>query len=467
MNRLKILLVKPYMQTDEIQPPLGLGFLASTVRKYHDIEILDCIKLKLPLEKFKEHVKGRKYDVFGFQAYTFDLDRVKAHADAVKELFPDARIFVGGPQPTLAPRDTLEFLKQVDFGFNGEAEAGFPRLMELVANNEHANVEKLKDIPGLIYRNNGEIVTSMRGVYQNLDELDPCYDLFDLKSYPLAPHGAFCKQKPVAPIILTRGCPFKCKFCGAPGISGRMMRTHSAQWAVSQIENLVKNYGIREIHIEDDNLTSAKKFTREFCQLLIDRNLGISWTCPNGMRMDTLDDELVALMKKSGLYAVSIAIESASDITRANMAKDLKTETIKEKVAMLRRHGLEIIAFFIIGYPGESKQDIEDTIEFACSLDLKRATFSAFKPFPGTPVYDELVARGEMKPITDWSVFSLNKIAWTPQGITENELRNYRRKALIKFYLRPKIMMKMLSEVKNLEHSFYIMRRMVRWLALS
>lgn len=465
--RLKILLVKPYMQTDEIQPPLGLGYLASTVRKDHDVEILDCIKLKLPLEKFKKHIEGRKYDVFGFQAYSFDLERVNAHTIAVKELYPGAKIFVGGPQPTLAPKQTLDYLGKADFGFNGEAEAGFPKLMELVANNEHTNVEKLKEIPGLIYRNNGEIVTNLRGVFNDLDQLDPSYDLFDLKSYPLAPHGAFCKQHPVAPIILTRGCPFKCKFCGAPGISGRMMRTHSPQWAVSQIENLVKNYGIREIHIEDDNLTSAKKFTREFCQLLIDKNLGITWTCPNGMRMDTLDDELVVLMKKSGLYAVSVAIETASDKTRADMAKDLKTETIKEKVAMLRRHGLEIIAFFIIGYPGETKQDIDDTINFACSLDLKRATFSAFKPFPGTPVYDELVARGEMKPIDDWSRFSLNKIAWTPKGITEQELRNLRRKALIKFYLRPKIMFKMMSEVKNIENSFYILRRMFRWLALS
>ena len=382
-------------------------------------------------------------------------------------MYPEAKMFVGGPQPTLDPFATLNFLKLVDFGFDGEAEAGFPKLMELISNKKDGDLKKLKEVPGLIYRENGKVVSNPRGLFEDLDELDPSWDLFKLDDYPLAPHGAFCKQHPVAPMILTRGCPYRCKFCGAPGISGKKPRKHSAEWAVNQIEFLNKRYGIKEIHIEDDNLTVSKGFVKEFCNRLIEKNLGISWTCPNGMRMDTLDDETVALMKKSGLYVVSIAIESGSDEIREAMAKDLDTETIREKVSLLRRHGLEIIAFFIVGYPGETKEDIEKTIDLACSLDLKRATFSAFKPFPGTPVYDELVEKGEMKKIDDWSRFSLNKIAWTPKGITEDELRNLRRKAFLKFYLRPRIFVKVLNEIKNPENFMFISKRVFRWMALS
>jgi len=154
-----------------------------------------------------------------------------------------------------------------------------------------------------------------------------------------------------------------------------------------------------------------------------------------------------------------------SDKIREDMAKDLKTETIIEKVNLLRRHELEIIAFFIVGYPGETEKDIEDTIKFACSLDLKRATFSAFKPFPGTPVYDELVAKGEMKEIKDWSRFSLDKIAWTPDGISEKRLKNLRRKAFLKFYLRPKILIKMVGEIKNIENFKFISKRIVNWMS--
>lgn len=465
--KLNVLLVKPYMPTDEIQPPLGLGYLAGTIRKDHNVEILDCIKRNIPLNKFRDYLGNRRYDVVGIQAYTFDLDKVDTHSKIVKELYPNAKIFVGGPQPTLDPHATLTFLKRVEFGFNGEAEAGFPKLIQLISKKEDTQIEKLKEVPGLIYKHNGEIFSNPRGLVSDLDSLDPSWDLFDLKSYPLAPHGAYCKQYPVAPIILTRGCPFRCKFCGAPGISGRIPRTHTPEWAVNQIEHLHKNYGIKEIHIEDDNLTVSKKFTKEFCNKLIEKNLGITWTCPNGMRMDTLDDELVDLMKKSGLYSISVAIESGSDKIRKDMAKDLTTEKIKEKIALLRRHKLDIIAFFMVGYPGETKEDIENTIRFACSLDLKRATFSAFKPFPGTPVYDELVAKGEMKKIEDWSVFSLSKIAWTPKGISENELKNLRRKAFLKFYLRPKIFFKMISEIKNIENLRFISKRILRWMILS
>jgi anaerobic magnesium-protoporphyrin IX monomethyl ester cyclase len=464
---MKVLLVKPYMPTDEIQPPLGLGYLAGTIRKNHDVEILDCIFKKIELDGFREHIKKKKYDVFGIQAYTFDLDRVAAHAKIIKDIYPESTIFVGGPQPTLDPKATLNFLTEVEFGFDGEAEAGFPKLIDLIESKKSKDIEELKKVPGLVYKTEKGVVWNPRGLFQNLDELDPSWDLFDLGKYPLAPHGAYCKQHPVAPIVLTRGCPYRCKFCGAPGISGKKPRTHSPQWAVDQIELLHKKYGINEIHIEDDNLTISRQFTKDFCQKLIEKNLPISWTCPNGMRMDTLDDELVALMKKSGLYAVSIAIESGSDITRERMKKDLKTKTIREKVALLRRHDLEIIAFFILGYPGETVQDINDTIDFACSLDLKRAGFSAFKPFPGTPVYDDLVAAGEMKPITDWSKFSLAKIAWTPKGITEQQLRNLRRKAFLKFYGRPQIFVKLFKELRSLENFAFVARRMFRWMALS
>jgi anaerobic magnesium-protoporphyrin IX monomethyl ester cyclase len=463
--KLNVLLVKPYMHTDEIQPPLGLGYLAGTIRKEHNVEILDCIRLKFSIENFREFVKKKKYDVVGIQAYTFDLDKVDKYSKIVKELHPETRIFVGGPQPTLDSDATLKFLKYVDVGFDGEAEVGFPKFVELVKNKKDTELKELKEIPGLIYRNNGKIITNPRGLFKNLDELDPSWDLFNLEKYPLAPHGAFCKQYPIAPMILTRGCPYSCKFCGAPDISGKTPRSHSPEWAVNQIEHLTEKYGIKEIHIEDDNLTVSKNFTKEFCERLIERNLGITWTCPNGMRMDTLDDELVSLMKKSGLYSVSIAIESGSDDIREKMSKDLKTETIIEKVELLRKHDLEIIAFFIVGYPEETEEDIEDTIRFACSLDLKRATFSAFKPFPGTPVYDELVEKGEMKKIDDWSKFSLDKIAWTPKGISEKRLKNLRRKAFLKFYLRPKILTKMIGEIKNMENFIFISKRIVNWMS--
>ena len=465
MRKLNILLVKPYQVTNEIQPPLGLGFISSTVRE-HNVRILDCIKNRWKRNKFREHLMENResgLDIVGMQCYTVDLNTVRDFSGIVKEIMPNAVVVVGGPQATLDPEGTLNYLPDVDYVFIGEAEISFPKFAAMVAKNS-LNENNLEKIPGIAYRHGNKINKTERVFTENLDDFDPSWDLYDLGSYPLAPHGAFCKQHPTAPLIITRGCPFQCTYCGGPSISGRRIRSHSVDYAISQIEFLVKNYGIKEIHIEDDNFTINRKFVEEFCTKLIKKNLGITWACPNGVRIDTLDPELLRLMKKSGLYSVSIGIESGNDRIRKLMKKNLMTETIEKKTEMIHKERLEMIGFFILGYPGETVEDINTTIDFACKLPLKRAGFSIYKPFPGTEAYNELNRQGKIKNL-DWEKFSLDKIAWTPEGISEKRLKNLRRKAFFKFYLRPHIMLKILSEIKTMENLRFIIVRMYRWLA--
>ncbi|MFH0832275.1 MAG: radical SAM protein [Candidatus Aenigmatarchaeota archaeon] len=460
MKKLNILLVKPFQITNEVQPPLGLGYISSTVRE-HNVTILDCIKNGWKADKFKDYLVGKRFDIIGLQCYTVDLNTVKEFSRIVKELMPNAIVVVGGPQATLDPTGTLNYLKDVDYVFIGEAEISFPKFVSMIANSME---KRIKSVPGIAYRAGNKIHKTDRVFPENLDDFDPSWDLYDLKSYPLAPHGAFCKQYPTAPLIITRGCPFQCTYCGGSVISGRKIRSHSVDYAISQIEFLVKNYGIREIHIEDDNFTMNRRFVEEFCKKLIKKNLGVSWACPNGVRIDTLDPKLLKLMKKSGLYSISVGVESGVDRIRKLMKKNLMSETIEKKANMIHDQGLEIIGFFILGYPGETIADINATIDFACKLPLKRAGFSAYKPFPGTEAYNDLVRQGKIKKL-DWDKFSLDKIVWTPDGISERQLKNLRRKAFLRFYLRPHIMLKMLSEIKNLENLKFVLLRIYRWLA--
>lgn len=462
MKKLKILFVKPYQVTNEVQPPLGLGYIASTVRN-HDVKILDCIQKNWKANEFREYIENNDFDIVGIQCYTVDMNTVRDFSKIIKEIIPNALVIVGGPQPTLDPVGTLNYLTDVDYLFIGEAEISFPRFISLVSKNK-LNKNNLKKIPGIAYRVGKKIRTTKRIFPENLDEYDPSWNLYDMKNYPIAPHGAFCKQHPTAPLIVTRGCPFNCNFCGGSLILGRKIRSHTIDYVINQIEFLVKNYGIREIHIEDDNFTMNRKFVEEFCKKLIEKNLGISWACPNGIRVDTLTPELLKLMKKSGLYSVSVGVESGSNRILKLMNKNLTTEIIEEKVRMIKREGLEIIGFFILGYPGETEKDIEKTIDFACRLPLKRAGFSAFKPFPGTQTYNMLVEQKRINEL-DWKNFSLDKIAWSPEGITPQKLKNLRRKAFFRFYLRPNIMFKMISEIKSLENLRFILLRMYRWLA--
>ena len=465
MRKLNILLVKPYSVTNERQPPLGLGYIASAVRE-HNIKIVDCIQKNWKVDELKNYLEEnteRGFDIIGIQCYTVDLNTVRDFSRAAKKIMPNAIVLVGGPQPTLDPKGTLDYLSDVDYLFVGEAEISFPKFVEIVAKNR-LNKTNMRNIPGIAYRMRKKIQVTERVFVENLDKFEPSWELYDIKNYPLAPLGAFCKQYPTAPLVITRGCPFNCKFCGGPLIAGRKIRAHSVDYVIRQIEFLAKNYGVREIHMMDDNFTMDKQLVEGFCKNLIKKKLGITWACLNGVRVDTLDPRLLRLMKRSGLYSVSIGIESGSDRILRLMNKNLTTEQVEEKVRMIRKEGLGIIGFFILGYPGETEDDINKTIDFACKLPLKRAGFSAFKPFPGTQVYDMLVEQEKIKKL-DWENFSLDKIAWTPNGISAKRLKNLRRKALLKFYLRPHIMIRVLSEIKNFENFKFILVRIYRWLS--
>ena len=451
--------MKPYQKTDEIQPPLGLGYLATTIRDRHDVKIMDGIKLKMTIEQFREEIINGNYDVIGIQCYTWDKPLVKKMIAIIREVNPKIIIVIGGPHPSSDPESIYSYFG-ADFGIKGEAEIGFSLLMDFIANKKIP----LNSIPGLIWAEGNKIVVNAQRFVENLDDLKhPSWDLLGVDSYPVAPHGAFFKRKPTAPIFATRGCPYQCTFCAGIMVSGRKIRFRSVKNFVDEIEMLHKDYGINEIHIEDDNFSIRREFVVDFCNELIKRNIDITWTCPNGVRLDTLDKELLDLMKKSGLYSVSVGIESGSDRILKDMKKSLTKADIQEKVGLISKAGLDVIGFFILGYPGETIEDINDTIDFACSLPLKRASFMTFKPFPGTSATEKI--KGELNVDgLDWEKFALNTVAYSPKNISSEQLKKLRHKALMRFYLRPKIVYDFLRDIKSIEQSVYISKRAFRWL---
>ncbi len=459
MKKLNVLLVKPYIITDEIQPPLGLGYLATTIRNKHEVKILDGIKEKTGLKDFKKEINQGRYDLVGIQCYTLDKPVVKEMIKIIKDVNSDIITIVGGPQSSGDTNSVYDYLN-ADFGFKGEAEIGFPMLVDYIAGE---NIE-LKDIPGLIWKKEKEVIVNAQEFIENLDDLNhPSWDIIKPNDYPLAPHGAFFKRKPIAQVFATRGCPFSCTFCAGFTISGRKIRYRSVKNLVDEIEMLHKQYGINEIHIEDDNFSFKRQFVIDFCNELINRKIDIAWTCPNGVRLDTLDKELIGLMKKSGLYAISVGIESGSEKILKDMKKGVSKEKIKEKIELLDKAGLDIAGFFILGYPSETIEDMNATIDFACKLPLKRASFMTFKPFPGTEAakqIEEEIKGCELK----WDDFALNRVVYAPKGITQKQLKQLRQKALIKFYLRPRIIYNFFKGLRSINHSKYVFKRVFRWL---
>ncbi|MDD5687887.1 MAG: radical SAM protein [Elusimicrobia bacterium] len=457
---MKILLVKPYNVSDHIQPSLGLGYLANSIRKEHDVEILDCIKENIKIEGLVKYIENKLPDVIGFQFYTYDFNFIKEAIEKIKERFPAITIVVGGPHPSSCGIEVLEQMKNIDFAFQGEAEKSFPEFLSGFSKKSN----DFSKVSGLLWRKNGQVIANSSVVCDNIDELGfPAWDLIHPETYPEAQHGAFFKNFPIAPIITTRGCPFGCTFCAAHKTTGRKLRMRSAESVVSEIKLLYDKFNIREIHIVDDNFTLNKEHAKSILKKLKQSNLKISLAVPNGIRLGTLDTELLSLMKEVGCYLVSVGIESGSDRILKLMKKNLTVDVIKKEVNFIKSFGFDIAGFFIMGFPDETEEDIRKTISLAKKLPLVRANFFTFLPLPGTEIYSELEKTGELKNI-DWGKFLFTAASYVPKGLTRNKLKKLQREAFLSFFLRPKIIIKNIMAIKSFKHFKFLLRRALHWL---
>jgi len=460
---MRILLLKLKSKADEIIPPIGLGYLATALRKKHEVGVLDALKDNMELEQVLDLIKRKKFDMVGLMFYTMNYGQIKDSVNAIKKRFPKIKIAVGGPHPSARPEGTMKEIPQIDYAFIGEAELGFVQLADALDNKKFKQSD-LKSVASLVWRNGKKIVQNERKIILDLNELGfPSWDLLKPESYPYAPHGNFFKQSPMAPMIITRGCPYACTFCAGHLVSGKRIRYRSLENVMEEIRLLVHKHGIKEIHIEDDNFTMDRKFVEGFCKTIIKEKLGITWACPNGMRLDTLDRKLLTLMKKSGLYSVSVGIESGSDRILKVVKKSLTTAKTKEKVELINDVGLDVIGFVMLGFPTETKEEMEQTIDFVTTLPLKRINFSYLQPFPGTEIYDDLIKSKKLENVS-WENCFLFKASYIPEGFTEEELKKIRQKGLRKFYLRPKILLSILSEMRSPQQFFFAVRRGIRWL---
>lgn len=463
---MRIALVKVLSVADEVVPPFGLGYLAEALRRRgHEAVVVDALRDELAEEELVSRLAGLEPDLVGVLLFSKDLRIVRSLLRAVRAALPAAKTCVGGPHPSAVPAETMAYFGDaLDFAFAGEAETGLPMLLDRLRNGEAGG---LHEVPGLIHRNGDVVAVNPRVFEEDLDALVVAWDLIPPASYPRAPHGAYFRQFPVAPIVTSRGCPFRCTFCAAECVSGRKVRRRSVENVVSEIEMLRDRYGVREIHVEDDNFTGKKEYVLAFCEALRRRAPGISWTCPNGVRVDTLDREMLAAMKGAGLYFLSVGIESGSDRVLRRMKKSLDVGRIGEKIRWIREAGIGVSGFFMLGFPGETAEEMEATIDFALRLPLARASFANFQPFPGCEEFDRLRESGEIA--VDWETFAptLQSTSYHPQGITGPDLRRLRKRALRKFYARPSVAWGMLREIRSWDHAAWIFRRGWRWLTIE
>ncbi len=272
----------------------------------------------------------------------------------------------------------------VDFVVYGEGEE---TLLELVAALEKGG-GGFFHIQGLAYARDGNVVrTPERPLIRDLDALPfPARHLLELDRYSLAaPDG-----EPMLTVLSSRGCPYNCSYC-FKGIVGRTYRQRSPESIVAELKHLKSTYGVRNFYFIDDLFTLSTKRLVTISQMIVDEGLDIRWQCLG--RVDRVTPESLEAMARGGCREIHYGIESGNPEVLAATGKRISLEQVRQAVAWTAQSGIRSKGYFMLGLPGDTEETMEQTIRFACELDLDEAMFSITTPFPGTRLWDELVKK--------------------------------------------------------------------------
>ncbi len=451
----KVLFVFPETRYPSGQPPLGIGMLTAVSRgEGLDVKVFDMSFMEHPFEELRAVLSGYRPDTVGISVLTPQLADAVRTAGIVREELPDALLVVGGPHATVLPEDTLR-RTNADLVYSGEAETAWRRFV---------NGENPADIPGFTMMKDGEIFrTPGLLLVRDLDELPlPDRSMFDMEKY----FETWYSMDRVDPdlrgtsIMATRGCPFKCTFC-QPTLSeifGKRMRKRSAGSILAELELLVSDYGIDAFMFEDSTFVVDGGWVHGICDALIESGLDLKWCC--NVRADLLNEDLLDHMVRAGLSKVNMGVESASQrVLDEIYEKGITVEGVRRAVRMAKERGLVVQGYFMLGAPGETREEMMKTINFAAAEPFDDAIFDITTPFPHTVLWDrtkELIDK-------DYCEFDcFHNSVYRLEGITPSEIEKLKKKAFWKFYTNPRRLLKTMRTVlgpRNLKRTMVKMKR--------
>lgn len=447
---MKVVLVRPNYQSHIITPPLGLGYLASYLKRAGiATTLLDGLRDNLKAKVLLKRILSENPQAVGITCLTAYYNEAVELSRLLKK--HGVRVILGGMHPTFMPYETLSD-SNADYVIRGEGEIALLKLVQNgFVNDGIAGVYSKSDIE------NGRIPNEKAARILNLDEIPfPDWEQMSPNSYPKAPHGAIVKHFPVGVITSTRGCPYTCTFCASPKFYDRRIRFRSPENVVAEITYLVEYFGVKEVHFEDDNLTLNRSHITRICQLLLEKGTNVSWACPNGIRADTVDKSLMQLMKKSGCHSFTYGIESANPQILHNIKKQVTIETIERSINMASDVGISCHGFFIFGLPGETIETINESIRFAKHSKLSRAHFGILYIMPGTELWDVLKGKFVHE---YWAQHRYGKEPnWLPDGLTREDLIQSQNRAFREFYLNGKRLYGIITSLKPGQLKYMLQR---------
>lgn len=411
------LLLWPYGIEGAESIPMCLSFLEPQLRRVSNVSFLDCSLFQVHPEEapFRDALRQAAPDVIGISSWSQNWRWVQRTIRVIRDTLPAVPIVLGGPHVTATNDVGL-----ADYALVGEAEHTLPQLVAALARG--ASAPEIDAIGGL--RRPGLLLpTTKQALVQDLDALGfPNFDAMLLPLYQRAGYRYRNGERKQAPILATRGCPYDCAFCEAPMLSGRKIRKHSIDYLRELLLDLRGRYDVTHVNIVDDNFSFYPAYAIEFCEMVLATPAlaGMTFATPNGLRVERSNAEMFKAMKAAGWQRVIFAPESGSQRMVDIMAKHLDLGVIPGRVEMARAAGLEVEAFFILNYPGETDADVDETERFIRAVDFDVVSLHIFKPLPHTPIWRELVDTGKLAP--EYVVGRYDEVDWLANGRSQADI---------------------------------------------
>lgn len=404
------------LSTDWTIWPTSLCVFSAILEPNYDITIIDANMDNLSEDEFSKKVKSINPIAVGVSIFADDFcESGHKVAKLIKLIDNNISVIAGGNYVIINP-DVATKDKNIDYFVIGEGEYVLKELLDHVSQK----TDKLP-LKGILYRKDGIIInTGKAELIENLDALPfPDYSKIDFAKYANHENRQSAYKPDAFPygrIITSRGCPFDCCFCQNKAIHGKKIRYRKPEIVLDEIENLVKNYHIKSLLIDDANFTVDRKRTKAILQGFLERKFNIQWKAMN-LAVFTLNDELLELMRKSGCSSIDLALESGVPrVLKEIIHKPVKLAQVRQVIKKAKELNFQISANFIIGFPGETWNEIRQTINFADELDVDYVKIMVAMPLRHTELYDMAFSGGYLR--DDFDFF---KMRWGSGEIQTEE----------------------------------------------
>ncbi len=428
-----------------IEPPLGLGYLAAVTQNTGlGCEIVDANLLKLKMAEVVDLIRLKKPQIVGLSVNLFTYQTTLKTVTEIKKRFPKMIVVLGGPTATSIPRKMMESCP-ADAVCIGEGEETWSEVLERHKAGKHL----FRGVSGITYRSGKRLYqNSPRAHIREIDTIAfPAYHLYpDLNRYK-----SRAIQKPVAPLLTSRGCPFQCIYC-SKDVFRNFCRLRSPENVLAEIDMLVNKYQVKQIDILDDNFTINKERTERILDLLIQRNYDLYINLQSGIRTEGVDQKVINKMKKAKVFKIPFGVESGDPAMLRRIKKRLDLRRVLTCTRMAKKAGIKVYGFFMIGLPGDTPASMQKTIDFAIKMNPNIATFAMTIPFQGTELYEMVKKEGNFLVNMDEGInegFYANRVFYEIENMDSKEVLKYYKKAMKSFYFRPQKILELVMGIKS------------------